>query len=168
MKLPKYHSQIINWANRWSHATRPKYVGKLSEMIARARPNTSKEWEMKWRMDTPDSDVVLSTAQQRIHEYVTRIRDAAQDILSNPESTLEWVKDLVIDKTFDGFQKQTKILNAEAEKAHVQYRPATSIDESKGIDGYIANESVQIKPESFHRMYLPDRLQADRIITYED
>jgi len=51
-------------------------------------------------------------------------------------------------------------------QARVKYRTATPEEESKGIDGYIGNEPVSIKPTTYKTKNLQENIQA-KIIFYE-
>lgn len=61
----------------------------------------------------------------------------------------QWVKDLVIVKTFVGLRFQEAILRKIADKKSEKYRLATPEEESKGIDGFIGKTSVSIKPATY-------------------
>ena len=61
----------------------------------------------------------------------------------------DWVEDLVITKTFVGFCFQESILKAISKRKRLDYRNSTSEEESKGIDGYIGDLPVSIKPITY-------------------
>ncbi len=74
---------------------------------------------------------------------------------------------MVIVKTFLGLRFQEAILAKVSELLGKTYRAATSEDESSGIDEYIGDEPVSIKPKSYEReKSLPESLEA-RVIFYE-
>jgi len=60
-----------------------------------------------------------------------------------------WVRDLVIIKTFIGLRFQEAILSKVANLLKTDYRLATPEEESQGIDGYIGNVPISIKPETY-------------------
>lgn len=62
---------------------------------------------------------------------------------------LRWVKDLVVVKTFIGLRFQEAVLKKIADKEQRSYRLAGADEEAKGIDGYIGDTPVSIKPESY-------------------
>lgn len=83
------------------------------------------------------------------------------------ELVREWVKDLVIKKTFTGFRFQQSILKTIAEKKHVKYRRATPEEESQNIDGYIGDIPLQIKPITYKtKNMIPGNIDM-QIIFYE-
>ena len=60
-----------------------------------------------------------------------------------------WVEDLVIAKSFTGLHFQQAILSRLAKMKRTTFRIARPDEESKGIDGYIGQEKVSIKPETY-------------------
>jgi hypothetical protein len=80
----------------------------------------------------------------------------------------DWVEDLVITKTFVGLRFQEAILKRIAEELGRHYRLATPDDEAKGIDGYINDIPVSIKPSTYKskRLTLSEQIGA-AIIFYE-
>lgn len=78
----------------------------------------------------------------------------------------EWVRDLVVVKTFAELRFQEAILKKGAELKGTNYKFAEPEQESKGIDGYIANIPVSIKPETYKgKASLPEKIDV-RIIYY--
>ncbi len=61
----------------------------------------------------------------------------------------EWAKALVIVKTISGFKFQEAVLKKAAEIKGVQCRLTDNANESKGIDGYVGDTPVSIKPETY-------------------
>ena len=59
------------------------------------------------------------------------------------------VEDLIIIKTFVGLKCQEAILKKIAFSLSKTYRLAKPQEESKGIDGYINNKPVSIKPGTY-------------------
>ena len=60
-----------------------------------------------------------------------------------------WIEELVLEKTFVGFKFQEAILKKVSTLTGKPYRSATVEEESKGIDGYIGELPVSIKPVSY-------------------
>jgi len=73
----------------------------------------------------------------------------------------DWVKDLVIIKTFIGFQFQEAILAKVAALKNTTYTLAVPSEESKGIDGFIGNQAISIKPETYKsKLSLLENIEA--------
>lgn len=60
-----------------------------------------------------------------------------------------WVEDLVLEKTFIGLRFQEAILKKIAEIKKEKYRFSNPKEESKGIDGFIGNIPISIKPITY-------------------
>jgi hypothetical protein len=61
----------------------------------------------------------------------------------------KWVRDLVVVKTFMGLRFQEAILKKAAEIIGADFKLSDFEEESKGIDGYIGNILVPIKPDTY-------------------
>lgn len=78
----------------------------------------------------------------------------------------QWVRDLVIVKTFAGLRFQEAILKKGAEIKSTDYRLAEPDEESRGIDGYIGDIPVSIKPDTYTvKAALPEQI-VPKIIIY--
>jgi hypothetical protein len=78
-----------------------------------------------------------------------------------------WVEDLVIAKSFTGLHFQRAILSRVAKAKRTTFRTATPDEESQGIDGFIGQERVSIKPETYKsKLGLPESIRIP-IIYYE-
>lgn len=160
--FPKYTSKFINDVNRNAQGTRPKVVGQLSELIKQFKGKNLSEWEDWYLKRYPDA---IQKATKKISEKFSEMRKPITDI---DESLIEqWVKDLVIVQTFLGLRFQEAILKKGAEIKKVDYRLATIDEEAKGIDGFIGNMPVSVKPKTYKvEASLIEDIQA-KIIYYE-
>ncbi len=140
----KYVTQIINLANQNAQGTRPRVVGQLSDLIQEFSGKTVKEWEKWYLQKYPDA---IKNAKEKILEMVKNIKDAINKIDEN--MVTEWVKDLVIVKTFLGLKFQEAILKKVSDIKGLDYRLSDNVAESKGIDGYIGDIPVSIKPNTY-------------------
>lgn len=61
----------------------------------------------------------------------------------------KWVEDLVLEKTFIGLRFQETILKKVASMKNIDYRLANPREESQGIDGFIGDIAVSIKPLTY-------------------
>lgn len=53
--FPKYKTQLMNLANQNSQATRPKYVGQMTELIKEFDGNSLKEWREWYNRKHPNA-----------------------------------------------------------------------------------------------------------------
>lgn len=149
--FPKYTSQLINWANQNAQGTRPAVVGQMSELFPEFTSSdneiTIENWR-KWYVEKhPDA---INNATEKIFSQVQNLQNAIQ--LIDKEMVMQWVEDLVINKTFNGMYVQKAVLASLAEKRSTTYRLATPEEESIGIDGYVGNTPYSVKPDTYKTM----------------
>jgi len=162
IEFPKYASQIINLSNQNAQGTRPKVVGQLTDLIQEFTGRTLEEWEQWYLKRYPDA---IKTAKEKILAMLENLKDAMHKI--DGKMVNEWVKDLVIVQTFIGLQFQEAILKKGAEIKGVEYRQSEKTEESQGIDGYIGNIPVSIKPDTYKiKKSLSEEIPA-KIIYYK-
>ena len=161
-EFPKYATQIINLANQNAQATRPKVVGQMSELIKEFTGRTLEEWEDWYQKRYPES---IDRATKKILEMINNFRDVINKI--DEHMIRQWVRDLVIVKTFIGLRFQEAVLRKIAEKFGTGYRLSTPEEESKGIDGYIGEIPISLKPITYQsKKMLTEKIEVD-IIYYE-
>lgn len=141
---PKYTTQIINLANQNAQGTRPKVVGQLSDLIQKFPGRSMVEWEEWYLKQNPDA---VRVATDKILEMVQSLRDAISKI--DRDLVEQWVRDLVIVKTFIGLRSQEAILKRVSGIKRCDYRLATPEEEARGIDGYVGEQPVSIKPDTY-------------------
>jgi len=162
LDFPKYTTQLMNLANQNAQGTRPKIVGQLSELIQEFQGKTYEEWKSWYKNKHPNA---IEDATKKIDEMITNLRNAI--LLIDKEMTSKWVEDLVIAKTFSGFRFQKSILKKISEINKTTYRLATPIEESKGIDGFIDDKPISIKPFSYKTKNMLNESIEIPIIYYE-
>lgn len=161
LEFPRYVSPLINLANQYAQGTRPRVVGQMSELIQHCTGKKLGEWE-KWYLEQKPE--AIKTATEKILQKLENIKDALGKI---DQATVErWVKDLVIVKTFMGLRFQEAILKKGAEIRTTNCRRADPEEEKRGIDGYIGNIPVSIKPYTYRaKVSLPEHIPT-KIIYY--
>jgi hypothetical protein len=142
--FPKYVSPLLNLANQYAQGTRPDVVGQMSELIQDFPGRTVEEWR-KWYLDRyPDA---IRAARDRILGMLEKLHSAMQEI---DAGTVErWVEDLVIFKTFIGLRFHEAILKKVAELRQTSYRLSEPDEEARGIDGFVGDSPVAIKPMTY-------------------
>ena len=160
--FPKYVRQIINMANQNAQGTRPRVVGQLTDLIQEFPGKTLDEWEQWYLQRYPDA---INNAKEKILLMLENFRDAMRKI--DEDMVYEWARDLVIVQTFIGLQFQEAILKKGAEIKGVGYKLSEKTGESQGIDGYIGDTPVSIKPETYKlKKSLSEEIPA-KIIYYK-
>lgn len=140
----KYISPLLNLANRFSQATRPQNVGKISELINQFKGRTLEDWTEWYLEHYPNA---VKHASKKILDKIEEFKKALDKI--NPEIVEKWVQDLVIVRSYIGLHFQQAILKEIAEIKNLNYRLSLPEEEAKGIDGFIGNIPISIKPETY-------------------
>ena len=149
--LPKYYSQLINWANQNAQATRPKAVGQMSvlfpEYMANAEEVSPEGWKAYYTSQYPDS---VDMTTERIYAAIEKLRHAINEMTK--DDVRAWVEDLLFSKTYNGMYVQKAILSSLAKAKRLPYRLATVEEEAVGIDGYVGDTPYSVKPVSYRMM----------------
>lgn len=161
-QFPKYTTQIINLANQNAQGTRPKVVGQLSDLIQRCPYKEYKKWKEWYLSQQPNA---IDDATKKVIAMVEELRKAINQI--DEPMVKRWVEDLVIDKTFMGLKFQEAILKRIAKLKGTTYRLANPPEESKGIDGFIGDVPVSIKPETYKTKNMLGEHIDVKIVYYE-
>jgi len=158
----KYISPIINLANRFAQGTRPKVVGQLSDLIKEFPGINFDEW-VKWYQER--NPLAIENAADKIYEMIKRFKIILEEI--DIDVIRKWVSDLVLVKTFIGLRFQEAIIKKVASIKALDYKIADKEDEAKGIDRYIGNIPVSVKPITYkNKPELLDNINA-QIIYYD-
>jgi len=142
--FPLYTTQLINLANQNAQGTRPRVVGQLTELIKECPERTYEGWK-KWYLSKYPNAVENATG--KINEMMDNLKEAIKSI--NRPMIKKWVEDLVLEKTFVGLRFQEAILKKVASIKNTNYRLAEPKEESQGIDGFIGDIPVSIKPITY-------------------
>lgn len=157
--FPKYATQIINLANQNAQGTRPSVVGQMSELIQEFKGIKLKDWE-EWYLNKHPEAIKIAT--NKIFEMIENFKDVMTQI--DKDMIESWVRDLVIVKTFVGLKFHEAILKKVADHFKVTYKLAEPAEESQGIDGYIQNIPISIKPISYMaKKSLSEKIEVPKI-----
>lgn len=143
-EFPRYTTQIMNLANQNAQGTRPRVVGQLSELIKECPEKTYEGWKNWYLSKHPKA---IENAAGKISEMIDNLKKAIQTI--DKPMIKKWVEDLVLEKTFIGLRFQEAILKKVASIKKTDYRLSNPKEESQGIDGFIGNIPVSIKPTTY-------------------
>ena len=143
-EFPKYTVSVINLLNRWAGGTASKIVGQMSDEVIKCPHKDYGKWK-EWYFERHPT--AIEDATNLIMNKFKEVKEGVSKIDKNMVKL--WVEDLVIDKSFWGLKVQEAILKNIAEKTGIKCRLATKEEESKGVDGFIGNNPVQIKPNTY-------------------
>ena len=132
----------------------------MTELFREFGGKSFSEWDAWYRRKKPDA---LDDATDKIYSMVEKLQSAIQQI--DKAMVREWVEDLVVAKTFVGLGFQEAILSKIAEYKGATYRLSTPAEESQGIDGFIDDTAVSIKPSTYlTKNMLGEDLQGELVI----
>ena len=160
--FPNYATQIINLANQNAQGTRPNVVGQMSELIQECPSNDYVEWG-EWYLETMPNAV--DEATRRIVDMIEKFKKVIVQI--DEDMVRAWVEDLLITKTFIGLKAQQGILQEVAKIKGTSYRLATPDEEAKGIDGYVGDTPISVKPTTYKTKDMLRESIDVKIVYYE-
>ena len=160
--FPKYTTQLMNLANQNSQATRPRYVGQMTDLIQECPGKSFEEWAAWYQERYPDA---IDNATDKIFSMMENFKEASVKI--DRTMVKSWVEDLILGKTFTGLKFQEAILKKLSEIKGCDYRLAEPYEESQGIDGFVGEEAYSIKPDTYNTLpNLQESIEV-KIIYYE-
>lgn len=158
----KYVSRLINLANQFAQATRPKHVGQLSDLIRECPAQDYEGWRDWYLKKYPTA---IEEATERVVSMLDRLRIAMDSI--DEDTVNSWVTELIIEKTYIGLRVERAILEEAARKLEREFIPSSHEDESRGIDGYLDGQPVSVKPATYKTMDALSETINARMIYYE-
>ena len=161
IKFPTNVSPIINLANYYAKGTAPKIVGQMTDLIQEFTGTSIKEWGIWYLKRHPNA---INDATKKIMSKLMEFKDAMAQI--DEKVVEQWVKDLVIVKTFVGLKYQEAILKKLAEIKRKNFKMANPEEEAKGIDGFIDDIPVSIKPDTYKQKTSLPEVIGLKIIFY--
>lgn len=160
--FPKYTTQIMNLANSTAQGTRPKVVGQMSDLVPECGAPDYAGWVEWYEEHMPHA---VEAATDKVWAMVQQYQEAGAKI--DRDMVEEWVRDLVLTKTFIGLMTQKAVLEILAERYKLgDVRAARPEDESKGIDGYLGEQPVSVKPHTYTSKNLPESIGVP-VVFYE-
>jgi hypothetical protein len=168
--FPKYTTQILNTANQNAQGTRPRVVGQMSEIVEEYKdeyPDGDFEDWKDFYFNEYDGEERIEEATEKVHDMIQKMREAMKKI--DEDMTRRWIEDLVLYKTYTGLgRNEEAIFKKLAKEYSLEYTRSTPSEEARGIDGYLGEQPVSIKPITYQQK---DRLQEDidaPIVYYEE
>ncbi len=162
--MAKSKEWVLNIAfNRWQF-NRPKYVGKLAEAIRECAPKTLEEWE-RWYYERvrPEGEMLGCDMREHLEEVARRLYAKISEQLRaeietiTEDDCLRYVWDVVIRRTFEGYQTEKKTVYEQLQqRLGVEIRPAPDEwDRRYQVDFYseIGEKApgIQIKPITYRQ-----------------
>ena len=95
---------------------------------------------------------------------VENLKNAIENITA--ELIEIWVEDLIIDKTYLGLNFQDSILEFLSQKFNIVYKQSGPTEESQGIDGYLGEYPISIKPSTYKQKIVSKQEKIEVEIIY--
>lgn len=144
---------ILNTAiNRWG-LQKKKVVGAVSEEIRRCSPKTIKDWEEYYYTNVYPKEHLIEVGK-KLYIKITEVLAAEIDQITE-EDCINYVINLVINRTFDGYNTERKTIYGQLQEIlGVKIEPAPDEwDRLYNVDFYIKIKDyyigLQIKPISY-------------------
>jgi hypothetical protein len=146
INYPKYYYGFINAANQMSGATKASNIGKLHIYFKNRKFRNLNEWKKYYLRRYPKS---ISNAASKIMKTIVE----GTNIQPKSKRTYRkyvklFVENLIFNQTYSGLKIQEVILVKIAKITKQSYRWSTSKEDSAGIDGFIGDIPVSIKPKT--------------------
>jgi len=144
---------ITNQANmRWQF-NRPKNVGKVAELIRKCAPRSLEEWEGYYYQNVYCKEH-LEQIGRRLYLKISEVCQAEIESITE-QDCIDFVINLVINRTYDGYQSEISTIYGQLEQAlGVKIEPAPDEwDRRYNVDFFIqvghCYIGLQIKPAGY-------------------
>lgn len=167
---PKYSTQILNMANQNAKSTSVKTVGSMKEMWMDMRKQGIRGTLDNWTTyyNSVRGEATLITAGKTLYTMVVKMN--LQNIITE-DMCIDYVKEMVYNKTHMGMAGEEMAIEVVANYLKRSYRFSTKEEEARGIDGWIENIPVQVKPNDSPKIpHIPNGVDTQKVlfITYEN
>lgn len=168
-EFPLYSKPILNIATQNSKATQVKNVGSMKDQwmqFMTTRGRSVNDWET-WYMANGGPEKI-DRATDKLYEMLCKM-PVDHAVFTRDLANL-YILDLVINKTHYGMSGEYHAVLAAAAYFNLPHRFSTAEEESQGIDAWIGDRPVQVKPHDSVKMHhVYNHADADRtlVITYE-
>lgn len=167
--FPLYSKPILNIATQNSKATHKNVVGSMKEQwmeFLATRGRSVDEWEA-WYMAN-GGQLKIAAATDKLYAMLQKM--PIDHALFTRNLALAYILDLVINKTHYGMSGEYHAVLAAAAHFAKEHRFSTAEEESQGIDAWIGDRPVQVKPHDSVKMHhVRNHADTDKtlVITYE-
>lgn len=166
---PKYATQLLNIATQNSKATHAKTNGSVKEMWLKMRSKgingTLDNWT-KFYQQERGGEQNLIEAGQKVYAMLQKMGIP----WITEEMCIDYIKELVYNKTHMGLGGEEMAIQAVARYYGKTYRFSNAKEEAQGIDGWVGDKPVQVKPEgSVFKGHVHNHPDKDKVllVTYK-
>lgn len=169
-EFPLYSKPILNIATQNSKATQVRVVGSMKdqwmEFLSDKCGRSVNDWET-WYM-AHGGQAKIDAATDRLYDMLSKM--PVDHGVFTRDLARRYILDLVINKTHYGMSGEYHAVLAAAKHFSLPHRFGTPEEESQGIDAWIGDRPVQVKPHDSVKMHhVRNHADTDRtlVITYE-
>lgn len=168
--FPVNTKPILNIATQNSQCTRKAIVGSMKELFGEFQAagvgKSVSDWE-HWYLTNGGAEKIQS-ATNKLFSYLNKM--PLDHTVFTRKIAEDYILDLVINKTHYGMSGEYYAVLATAKYFNLDYRFSTAEEESQGIDAWIGNNPVQVKPhDSVAKHHVRNVADVNKtlVITYE-
>lgn len=167
--FPLYSKPILNIATQNSKATQVKLVGSMKEQWTQFMSTGGRsieEWEA-WYMNNGGA-AKIRAATDKLYEMLNKM-PLDHSVFTRELAEL-YIQDLVFNKTHYGMSGEYHSVLAVAQYFGAEHRFSTPEEESQGIDAWLGDCPVQVKPQDsvkMHHVYNGADVTKTLVVTYE-
>ena len=145
---PTYSTQILNICNANGKGTTPKNIGSLKELWEQMRSEGIRPSLENWfdYLNKHYGHEIVDGAAKRIWNMVQKMQ---QDHIITKEMCHDYAMEVIYHKTALGMAHEEQAVMRAAEYFNSEYRFSTKEEEAQGIDAWICDTPVQIKPDDY-------------------
>lgn len=165
-KYQKGFLGILNNAYNQSCNTGTKVLGDMSEITSQYDGGSYTDFLVYYADEWDGTERTNEATQRMADNIVNRIESVGGRI--DEKVAFKWANQYVqymLVNSYRGFMDEARAIELVADEVDADWRVADSSKESEGVDGYIDERSVQVKPDSHNDLDIND-YDADVLITY--
>lgn len=166
---PVYAKQLLNIATQNSKAANPKEIGSVKELWLKMRSQgingTLDNWTKFYQKERGGEECLEKSGKK---VYVMMQKMGVSWITE--DMCIDYIKELAYNKTHMGLGGEEMAIQAIAKYYKLPYRFSNAQEESQGIDGWIGDSPVQVKPhDSAFKAHVHNHPDKDKVllVTYD-
>jgi hypothetical protein len=166
---PTYSTQILNIAGQNSRCFDAKKVGSMKEswleFVKTGQPDTLENWENFQRAKIGEESLQWSA-----DKLFDMVHNKMQILWITKEMCRDYIEEVIFNKTHFGMGGESAAIQAASKYFNLPFRFSNAEEESQGIDGWIGEYPVQVKPEDTYKkghVFNAADTEKTLVLTYE-
>lgn len=148
IKFKKGVSTILNKCCQWTKVFSMHNIGCIKENFIDFKEKdgqTLEQWQDYFSNEISSKKIEDMT--NKVWSYLEEIKNNINEL--DKDDVKEYIEDVLFKKTFNGLNIEIEIIKEISNKYNYEYKFSNHIDEREGIDGFINNIPIQIKPNTY-------------------